>query len=529
MKIRNYFLSNYKQTLLAFALILFGIQFSFASNNDSLKSPVFKNEYITGLVSDEDQIRAGLLYDITRDKIVWDKRGDQVFPIASLTKMMVGLLAIEDLEAGKISMTDTITVTESFKKKIRRRKYTTYTVQYDYSLEDALKMAMVASHNESTIWIAKHCAPTIEEFVARMNQRAAELGMNSTKYYNTSGLPGFGPTPDNSSTPRDLLLLGMEIAKHPLLMNITSIPYATVSNGKFKTTYRNHNGLVINYNEEVDGIKTGFTRAAGFCLVSTCSRGGHKLMGVVLGCQSAVVRNGLVASMVNNYFDAIKLGRLGEGPIDGYQSRLFLDSVDRGLASIVPPIDTITKEAPDLKYAYSFKTVYEKTKAIHTVRKGDNLSKIADKYNVALADLKKWNKIKRNSIQSGQKLAIYKTVKKKIQIKIVVDPDEEKEDLACDDVDLKCVDEDVNASGIAKNDKSLIKEDAKNVALKGTATTTSIKRIKPVFIYHTVQPGDTLWRISQRYQLNIEEIKKANNISGNTLKKGVKIKIPVKG
>ena len=216
---------------------------------------------INGLVSDEDQIRAGLLYDITRDKIVWDKKGDQVFPIASLTKMMVGLLAIEDIEAGKISMADTITMTETYRKKIRRRKYTTYTIKYDYSFEDVLKMAMVASHNESTVWIAKHCAPTIEEFITRMNDKAAQLGLTSTKYYNTSGLPGVGTIPDNSSSPRDLMLLGMEITKHPLLMKITSIPYATIDNGRFKTTYRNHNGLVINYNEEVDGIKTGFTKA----------------------------------------------------------------------------------------------------------------------------------------------------------------------------------------------------------------------------------------------------------------------------
>jgi D-alanyl-D-alanine carboxypeptidase len=514
-----------KQLLLLAVLFLLVSHFTFADNRDTLKSPIFKNDYINGLVGDEDQIRAGLLYDVTRDKIVWDKKGDQVFPIASLTKMMVGLLAIEAIEAGKISMTDTITITSSYRKKIRRRKYATYTTRYDYKFEDVLKMAMVASHNESTIWIAKHCANSVEEFVVRMNERAAELGLSSTKYYNTSGLPGYGSTPDNTSSSHDLLLLGMEITKHPQLMDITSIPYATVSNGKFKTTYRNHNGLVINYNEEVDGIKTGYTKAAGFCLVSTCSRGGHKLMGVILGCRSAVVRNGIVASMVNNYFDAIKLGRLGEGPIDGFQSRLFLDSVDRGLVAIIPTIDTTSKEAVDLKYAYTYKTVYEKVRSIHTVKRGDNLSKIADKHNVALADLKKWNKIKKNSIQAGQKLAVYKTVKKKIQIKIVVDPNEEKEDLACNDTDLKCGDENLAENTNSKLEaKSEIKSEPKAIVKN-----TTVKKAKPVFIYHTVQPGDTLWRISQRYQLNIDELKKVNNISGTNLKKGAKIKIPVKG
>jgi D-alanyl-D-alanine carboxypeptidase len=525
MKNKRYHFFLNKQLLLLAGLFLMTSHFALADNRDTLKSPIFRNDYINGLVGDEDQIRAGLLYDATRDKIVWDKKGDQVFPIASLTKMMVGLLAIEDIENGKISMSDTITITSSYKKKIRRRKWATITTHYNYSFEDVLKMAMVASHNESTIWIAKHCAGSVEDFVVRMNEKAALLGLSSTKYYNTSGLPGYGSTPDNSSSSRDLLLLGMEITKHAQLMKITSIPYATVGNGKFKTTYRNHNGLVINYNEEVDGIKTGYTKAAGFCLVSTCSRGGHKLMGVILGCQSAVVRNGIVASMVNNYFDAIKLGRLGEGQIDGYQSRLFLDSVDRGLAAIIPTIDTTSKEAIDLKYAYTYKTVYQKVRSTYTVKRGDNLSKIADKNNVSLTDLKKWNKIRKNSIQAGQKLAVYKTVKKKIQIKIVVDPNEEKEDLACNDTDLKCGDENLAENTNSKLEaKSEIKSESKAIVKN-----TTVKKAKPVFIYHTVQPGDTLWRISQRYQLNIDELKKVNNISGTNLKKGAKIKIPVKG
>lgn len=173
----------------------------------------------------------------------------------------------------------------------------------------------------------------------------------------------------------------------------------------------------------------------------------------------------------------------------------------------------------------TYKTVYEKVRSTHTVKRGDNLSKIADKYNVALADLKKWNKIKKNTIQAGQKLAVYKTVKKKIQIKIVVDPDEEKEDLACNDKDLKCGDEDVADN----SNKTEIKTEPKVVVKNTSVNNTPVKKTKPVFIYHTVQPGDTLWRISQRYQLNIDEIKKVNNISGTNLKKGTKIKIPVKG
>lgn len=79
------------------------------------------------------------------------------------------------------------------------------------------------------------------------------------------------------------------------------------------------------------------------------------------------------------------------------------------------------------------------------------------------------------------------------------------------------------------SNKTEIKTEPKVVVKNTSVNNTPVKKTKPVFIYHTVQPGDTLWRISQRYQLNIDEIKKVNNISGTNLKKGTKIKIPVKG
>ena len=91
--------------------------------------------------------------------------------------------------------------------------------------------------------------------------------MTRTRFNNTSGLPACGAMVDNSASSRDLLILALECIKHQQLMSITSSPYATVSNGKSNINYRNHNGLTINYTGEIDGIKTGYTRAAGFSLI----------------------------------------------------------------------------------------------------------------------------------------------------------------------------------------------------------------------------------------------------------------------
>lgn len=512
-----------------------------ANGNDTLSRYVMAPsvfDTIPGIVADEDEVRAGLLYDIKRNKIVWQKDMDYAYPIASLTKMMVGLLAMEDLAAGNVCLDDHIIVTRTFKKKISRRRFACVMSKEEYSFEDLLKMAMVASHNESTMWIAKHCSGSVDAFVERMNQKAAELGMKKTAYSNTSGLPAVINELDNSASARDMLTLALEVLKYPKMTEITSIPYATVSNGKGHDTYRNHNGLVINYNNEVDGIKTGYTKAARFCLVATSNRGDHRMISIVFGVRSPWVRNSIVASMLNSYYDAIKIGRLGDATPDLAQSRLYLDSVNRGLAVIHPQVEQRHKDTSDESYAYTYKIVTQKIKKPYTVRKGDNLGRIADRNNVAMADLKHWNNLKGSVVRPGQHLNIYTTVSRRVPVKLVVDPDETYADTEKPiENSPECNTEVTVESVSAVADSSLLNKDAQiNKPVQAKADIhPKVKKVlaqnaKPTFIYHLVQPGDTLWNIAQRYQATVDQIKKVNKMGrGTFLKSGQRIKIPVKG
>lgn len=497
------------------------------------RSNEFVVDPLEGLLPNEREIRAGLLYDVDRQKIVWEKDLDYAYPVASLTKMMVGLLAFEDIAAGTVCLDDRIIVKRTYKRRISRRRYTTYTAEENYSFEDVLKMAMVASHNESTIWIAKHCSGSTETFIERMNRRAQELGMTKTLYSNTSGLPAIIRELDNSSSPRDQLVLGLEVLKHPKLVEITSIPYATIYNGKGNVSYRNHNGLVINYGLEVDGVKTGFTKAAGFCLVASAKRGNHRLVSVVFGCRSPWIRNGLVANMVNTYYEAIKLGRLGEAPPDLEAYQLFMDSVRQGLAVIRPTAEPkIANDTNEEQYAYTYKTVTQKIKKQHTVRKGDNLGRIAERYDVSVADLRKWNRVKGSNIRPGQRLYVYSTVKKRIPVKLVVDPDESIADLQpSQDTTEQCETEVAfSHQHTAENKPKPATTAAAETVHPKSDTAAEQAKAKAGYIYHTVQHGDTLWNIAQRYQSNMEQIKKLNRITNSRLlKKGTRIKIPVKG
>lgn len=516
--------------------LLFTSSIGYAGVPDTLNNPAtpsFPLDIINGLVANEREIRAGLLYDVDRGKVVWEKDMDYAYPIASLTKMMVCLLAIEDINAGTICLDDHITVTRTYRKKVRRRRYTTYTVEEHYSLDDLLKMALVASHNESTVWIAKHCSGDLQTFVERMNRRAQELGMSKTIYSNPSGLPAIIRELDNSSSPRDQLILSLELLKHPKLVEITAIPYANIYNGKGNVNFRNHNGLVINYGLEVDGLKTGYTKAAGFCLAATAKRGEHRLISIVFGCKSPWIRNGIVASMLNTYFESIKLGRLGESPADPEISKLFLDSVNQGLTRIEPNIEQKNPDnSTDDSYAYTYKTVTQKIKKFHTVRSGENLGKIAEKYDVSLSELKKWNKLRSTVIRKGQKLYVYSVVRKRIPVKLIIDPEESIADMQpSQDTADECETE-MHSEYEKRNEAKTISEPTEETGKVARKTGGELKTTLPPskFIYHTVQPGDTLWNIAQRYQSDINKIKKLNNINNSkNLRSGTRIKVPVNG
>ena len=190
--------------------------------------------------------------------------------------------------------------------------------------------------------------------------------------------------------------------------------------------------------------------------------------------------------------------------------------------------------ASDESYAYTYKTVTQKVKKGHKVRSGDNLGKIANRYNVTVNELSKWNKLRSSTIRPGQTLYVYSTVKKRIQVKLVVDPEESVADLettpdSTEQIETTLKSEHVpHKNGELKSDSTLENKDStKQVSSKKR---NEISKTKSEFIYHIVQPGDTLWNIAQRYRTDLKELKKINKIGrSNGIRSGTKLKIPVSG
>jgi serine-type D-Ala-D-Ala carboxypeptidase (penicillin-binding protein 5/6) len=271
--------------------------------------PSFEVENIPNLAPQEHLTRAGLLFDVKQKKITWEKDMKTPYPIASLTKMMVALLTVEDIKNGRLTWDTRVKVTREASRIGGSKVFLRYGEVFTVS--DLMKSAMIASGNDACYLLAQFNGKTEKAFVERMNRRAEQLGMRNTRFSNSTGLP-VPNNNDNYSSPYDLLLLANEMLKYEEILDICSRKEEYITHGKKQFAYRNHNKLVIEYDNEVDGLKTGFTLKAGFCIVATANKSNRRLISIVLGVNKSAVRNSIVADMLNNYYTAIGLGRMGD-------------------------------------------------------------------------------------------------------------------------------------------------------------------------------------------------------------------------
>lgn len=254
--------------------------------------------------------KAGLIYDFNENRLVYEKNLNQKFPIASLTKMMVALITMEQIQAGKIGLEDLVTITP--KATCVGGSCVWLKAGQKLSVADLLQAAMIRSGNDAAYALAEHVGGTEEDFVRLMNEKAEGLGMESTCFANSTGMPvKSNELSDNESTAADLLLLARDLVKHDGIMNMTSRSTEKIQNVNGTYTYETRNTLVKNYGE-IDGLKTGFTNAAKYCIVATSKRCDHRVITILLGVETKAQRYNVAVNLFNNYYSSIGLGKLGE-------------------------------------------------------------------------------------------------------------------------------------------------------------------------------------------------------------------------
>ena len=257
--------------------------------------------------------KAYLLIDVTANQILASRDLDMPVEPASLTKLMSAYLVFDALKSKKIDLKQALSVSERAWKMPGSRMF--IDPKMKVPVEDLIKGMIVQSGNDATMALAEGVGGTAERFVQMMNEQAKVLGMNSTSYKNPEGLTEAGHT----TTARDLGTLAIR------LMNDFPEYVGTYAIKKYRypgtpAANDNNRNLLLFKDPTVDGLKTGHTNAAGYCLVATAKRdfpnvGPRRLMAIVLGTSSEIARANEAQKLLNwgyTAFEAVKLFDAGQ-------------------------------------------------------------------------------------------------------------------------------------------------------------------------------------------------------------------------
>lgn len=315
-------------------------------------------------VSLEVSSPSAILVEASTGTIIYEKNATERRSPASVTKVMTLLLAFEQIDNGKIKLDDLVTTSEHAMSMGGSQVY--LETGETQTMETMIKCIVVSSGNDACVAVAEHIAGTEAEFVAMMNEKAAELGMADTHFEDCCGLT---ESENHYTTAKDIAIMSRElITKHPKIFDYTKIWMEdithTTARGSSTFTLSSTNKLMKQY-EWATGLKTGFTSKAMYCLSATASKDGIDLIAVIMGAPDSKTRNNEIVTMFNYGYsvsqiykddnqDPLPVLPVSEGVADevqiGYKGAFrYLDVKGRDLSQIEKVISLPEKVTAPIK------------------------------------------------------------------------------------------------------------------------------------------------------------------------------------
>lgn len=242
--------------------------------------------------------KSALLMDVATGTVLYEKNAHEALPPASVTKIMTMLLIMEAIDSGTLGYDDIVTASEAAAAKGGSQVFLKAGEQMTVS--EMLKSIAVSSANDCACAMAEHLSGSESAFVEQMNRRAQELGMRDTHFVNCTGLDDGPDAASHRTSAHDIAVMSRELlARHPDITKYTTIWMDTIRGGAFGLSNTNK---LIRFYPGATGLKTGFTSTAGYCLSATARREELELIAVVMGCESAKIRNAACKSMLDYGF-----------------------------------------------------------------------------------------------------------------------------------------------------------------------------------------------------------------------------------
>ena len=264
---------------------------------------------------------SAIMLEASTGEIIFQKNVNEKRPPASMTKMMSMLLIMENIEKGNLAFEEEVTASayassmggsQIFLKAGEKMK-----------VEDLLKGIAIGSGNDATVAMAERIAGTEEAFVKLMNDRAKELGLNNTNFKNSTGLDA----ENHYSTAYDMSVIARELVKHKKILEFTSTYEDYLRKDSASPFWLVNTNRLVRFYQGVDGLKTGYTKEAGYCLTSTAEKDNMRLITVVMNEPSTQIRNGETSSMLDYGFNMYSVNKILDTDTSLQKSKVELGSV----------------------------------------------------------------------------------------------------------------------------------------------------------------------------------------------------------
>ncbi len=310
---------------------------------------------------------SGLLMEYNTGKIIFEKDKDKKVAVASMTKMVAQTIILENIEAGKIKWDDIVEVSKNAADMGGSQIY--LTANEKMSVKDLFKGISMASANDATVAMAEYIAGTEKKFVDQMNKKVQELGLKNTKFKNATGLDEEG----HYSSAYDMAVIARNLLNHEKILDFSSIYEDYLRQNTENKFWLVNTNKLVRYYQGADGLKTGHTDAAKYCLAATAKKSGMRLIAIVLGEENSKIRNSETMALLDYGFNNMKMTTIkSKGELI---EEIALDKGNKEKIQIVPKTDIgVLQEKNTEKHEYSYKVKLDDIKL--PMHKGDVVGKI---------------------------------------------------------------------------------------------------------------------------------------------------------
>ena len=332
----------------------------------SFITPIYANDLKLA-----EKAKSAILIEASTGEILFEKNADEKLHPASMTKMMSMLLIIEAIEDGVLKWDQVIQVSENA-SSMGGSQILLETGE-KMSVLDLFKGVAIASGNDAVVALAEAVAGSESNFVSMMNKRAKELGLTNTNFKNPHGLDD-----DNHySTSRDMSIIAKELVKHDEVLKYTKVYEDYLRENTDRKIWLVNTNRLVRFYDGVDGLKTGYTEKAGYCMTATAMKDGMRIIAVVMGEETSKIRNQEVSEMLDYAFAQYKVvNMLSNKNLGKYR----VSNGKEEYVNVVPTSEvTMLKKKSESNDNLSYEVKVKNLKA--PIKKGGNIGNLIIKEN----------------------------------------------------------------------------------------------------------------------------------------------------